>query len=147
MALTKELRKANAVLGVINRYLNNIDLDTFLKNSNITVENWQKTKDNVKLELLQAYKKKHNIKLANSNNNNKSTEKQIESSEKLNVELLLELLPEEQENEDNTIKAIRKYAKASRLKEDINKLKEDILTKEKEYNTLISEAKELKSKL
>lgn len=148
MALTKEDRKKNALIGNIERSLNAIkeagkEADFYESISKVEFE--QKTIEE-RFSIVKNYRESNGIKLIREIKDKKDNiSNKNNTNINLNLEELLSFLPANEDNDTNEVKIIRYFAKVSKAKKELDDLKLQHEEKEKEYNMLIEQLEELKS--
>jgi len=150
MALTKEDRKKNALIGNIERSLNAIKeagKEADFYESIPKVEFEQKTIEE-RFSIVKNYRESNGIKLireVKDKKDNISNKNKNNTNINLNLEELLSFLPTNEDNDTNEVKIIRCFAKVSKAKKELDDLKLQHEEKEKEYNMLIEQLEELKN--
>ena len=150
MALTKEDRKKNALIGNIERSLNAIkeagkEADFYKSIPKVQFE--EKTIEE-RFSIVKNYRESNGIKLireVKDKKDNISNKNKNNTNINLNLEELLSFLPANEDNDTNEVKIIRYFAKVSKAKKELDDLKLQHEEKEKEYNMLIEQLEELKN--
>lgn len=150
MALTKEDRKKNALIGNIERSLNAIkeagkEADFYESISKVEFE--QKTIEE-RFSIVKNYRESNGIKLireVKDKKDNISNKNKNNTNINLNLEELLSFLPTNEDNDTNEVKIIRCFAKVSKIKKELDDLKLQHSEKENEYNMLLEQLEELRN--
>ncbi|WP_300702007.1 hypothetical protein [Bacteroides sp.] len=149
MALTKEDRKKNALIGNIERSLNAIkeagkEADFYESISKVEFE--QKTIEE-RFSIVKNYRESNGIKLireVKDKKDNISNKNKNSTNINLNLEELLSFLPTNEDNDTDEVKIIRCFAKVSKVKKELDDLKLQHSEKENEYNMLLEQLYELR---
>ena len=150
MALTKEDRKKNALIGNIERSLNAIKeagKETEFYESIPKVEFEQKTIEE-RFSIVKNYRESNDIKLiriVKGKKDNVFNKNKNGANVNLDLEGLLSLLPVNEDNDTNEVKIIRCFAKVAKVKKELDDLKLQHDEKENEYNILLEQLEELKN--